>query len=170
MNAQRHRTFATGATRNLDNSKPDYEGFLSPLVVEEFGRYMHGKRFMEDGTLRASDNWQKGIPLDSYVKSGFRHFVDWWTCHRRRTPGPNPALREALTALFFNVQGYLHELLKEQLAWEQAHAASAKYPSAAHAVAMLEDPSPVIARLVTVQSHDDLHNNHWFRSDEGGGP
>src|SRR5687768_4320669 len=34
------REFETGATRNLDNGKLDYEGFLSPLVMERFAEYM----------------------------------------------------------------------------------------------------------------------------------
>src|SRR5580698_7792736 len=62
------RTFETGATRNLDASKYDYEGFLSPLVMERFGQYMHKHRVQADGSLRDSDNWQKGIPLQAYMK------------------------------------------------------------------------------------------------------
>jgi hypothetical protein len=106
------REFATGATRNLDEDKLDFEGFLSPLVIQRFAEYMHKHRLQADGNLRSSDNWQKGIPKDAYMKSGFRHFMDWWTEHRG-----NPSregLEEALCALLFNVQGYLHETLHEQ--------------------------------------------------------
>src|SRR5262249_23974685 len=62
------REFASGAVRDGDAEKADYEGFLSPLVLERFGRYMHEHRRMADGTIRASDNWQRGIPLDAYMK------------------------------------------------------------------------------------------------------
>lgn len=113
------RTFGTGATRNLDNNKLDHEGFLSPLVIEAFGNYMQSHRLQKDGTMRASDNWQKGIPFDAYMKSGWRHFFDWWKLHRgfdATSPEDGHEIDkvEALCALMFNVQGYMHELLKEQ--------------------------------------------------------
>ncbi len=103
------RTFNTGATRDSDETKPDYEGFLSPLVIVRFGVYMNKHRVQADGGLRDSDNWQKGIPTDAYMKSAWRHFLDVWLAHRL---GAGPGLEDALCALLFNVQGYLHELLK----------------------------------------------------------
>lgn len=114
------RTFDTGATRDTDQGKPDFDGFLSPLVLEEFGKYMHKHRVQSDGSLRDSDNWQRGIPLPQYMKSMFRHFLDAWRLHRGyevkdTKTGLRLTLREALTALLFNVMGYLHELLKEEL-------------------------------------------------------
>ena len=56
------RNFDTGATRDNDDEKMDYEGFLSPIVLKEFGRYMHKHRKQTDGKFRESDNWQKGMP------------------------------------------------------------------------------------------------------------
>jgi hypothetical protein len=38
------REFTTGATRNLDEDKHDYEGFLSPYVLRRFAAYMHEHR------------------------------------------------------------------------------------------------------------------------------
>lgn len=109
------RTFDTGATRNLDADKLDFEGFLSPSVLYAFAEYMHKNRFQADGTLRDSDNWQKGIPLDAYMKSMHRHFMEVWYAHRDgRGAWEDPKLTcEALCALMFNVQGYLHEMLKK---------------------------------------------------------
>jgi hypothetical protein len=104
------RVFGGGATRDTEQGKPDYEGFLSPLVVEAYGRYMHKHRARPDGSYRASDNWQLGIPLDAYMKSGFRHFIDWWKEHRGFET--KDGLDEALCALIFNASGYLHEVLK----------------------------------------------------------
>jgi len=49
------REFKTGANRNSEEGKLDYEGFLHPLVIEEFAKYMHKHRHLEDGTLRDSD-------------------------------------------------------------------------------------------------------------------
>lgn len=114
------RQFESGATRNSDSGKFDFEGFLSPLVLMEFGRYMHGHRFLEDGSLRDSDNWQKGIPKDQYIKSLFRHFMDLWLLHRgydaeRPENGQEVDFDEALAAIIFNAMGYWHELLIERL-------------------------------------------------------
>jgi hypothetical protein len=111
------RTFDTGATRDTDADKPDYEGYLSPLVIQRFGEYMTKHRVQSDGSVRASDNWQKGIPKTAYLKSLFRHFVDLWRWHRQFEYGPSPAWfegEEALCAMLFNVQGYLHEMLREK--------------------------------------------------------
>lgn len=104
------RTFETGATRNLDQSKYDYEGFLSPLVLERYAEYMHKNRIQADGTVRDSDNWQKGIPFVAYMKSGWRHFHDWWKEHRGIPTVEG--IEDALCALMFNCMGYLHEHLK----------------------------------------------------------
>lgn len=105
------RKFETGATRNTDDGKLDFEGFLSPAVLRRFAEYMHKNRLQADGQLRASDNWQKGIPREAYMKSGTRHFIDWWDNHRGIS---NVDMEEALCALLFNVQGYLFEVLKEK--------------------------------------------------------
>jgi hypothetical protein len=50
------------------------------------------------------------MPLDVYMKSMWRHFQDVWTLHRGFEAG-EVTIDEALTAMFFNVQGYLHEVL-----------------------------------------------------------
>lgn len=114
------RTFETGADRDTDTRKPDYEGFLSPLALREYARYMHAHRTRQDGTLRDSDNWQRGFPIDSYMKSMFRHFMDVWTLHRGYpaidADGNAVELKEALASLLFNVHGMLHELCKEESA------------------------------------------------------
>lgn len=113
------RSFEGGATRNTDTSKEDYEGFLSPVALRAFGRYMHSHRVQKDGSVRDSDNWQKGIPLEVYMKSAWRHFFDLWELHRGGHPinpdtGKPVTLEEALMGLLFNVQGYSHEHLKPQ--------------------------------------------------------
>lgn len=105
------REFNTGATRNIDTDKFDYEGFYHPIVLQRFAQYMHKHRLQADGKLRNSDNWQKGIPKDAYMKSAWRHFLDWWKQHRG-LKGPE-LLEDTLCALLFNVQGYLFELLKK---------------------------------------------------------
>ncbi len=104
------RKFTTGATRDTNEGKYDYEGFFSPLVVKRFGEYMTKHRKQSDGSLRDSDNWQKGIPQEAYIKSAWRHFIDFWCEHRGI--GSREGLEDALCALLFNIQGYLHEHLK----------------------------------------------------------
>ena len=106
------RKFETGATRNSDEGKLDFEGFLSPLVMERYGEYMNKHRYQADGTKRDSDNWQKGIPQTAYMKSGFRHFFDWWKEHRGIPT--KDGIEEAMMALLFNVMGYAHEYLKNK--------------------------------------------------------
>lgn len=113
------RTFETGATRNLDVNKLDFEGFYSPLAMESFAKYMHSHRMQKDGTLRAADNWQKGIGFDVYMKSMFRHFFDAWKIHRGHKAlspedGHELTIDECLNGLSFNVNGYMHELLKAE--------------------------------------------------------
>lgn len=109
---QAMRKFESGATRDVDVTKPDYEGFLHPLVIERFGKFMNKHRVQADGFVRASDNWQLGIPKDSCMKSGWRHFLDWWKEHRGySTPD---GIEDALCALMFNASAYLATILKEK--------------------------------------------------------
>lgn len=116
------RTFTTGATRNTDSNKLDYEGFLSPLVLQSYARYMHGHRTQADGTLRSADNWQRGLPLGVYMKSMWRHFMDVWSLHRglpvsSPEDGHQVTPEEALNALLFNAQGMLLETLRGEQKW-----------------------------------------------------
>ena len=98
--------FNTGATRDSDTDKYDYEGFLSPHVMEEFGKYMHKNRKQADGNLRDSDNWQKGIPRTNYIKSLLRHVHNAWKHHRQREFSIDDWM-----AIIFNAQGYVLEQL-----------------------------------------------------------
>lgn len=107
------RQFASGATRDVDTNKLDYEGFLSSRVLRRFAEYMHKNRFHCDGSMRASDNWQKGIPAEAYMKSMWRHFMGVWEKHRSHTTLLDAdAFEDELCAMLFNVQGMLHEHLK----------------------------------------------------------
>jgi len=103
------RYFATGATRDTSQDKLDFDGFLSIEVLTEFAKYMHKHRKQSDGSLRASDNWRKGIPRECYRKSAWRHFLDWASLHRS---GKDTI--EAACALLFNIFGDTFEALKAQ--------------------------------------------------------
>ena len=79
------RTFDTGATRSSDQGRDDPEGYLSPLAIDRFNQYMTKHRVQPDGNIRASDNWQKGLPLDTLMKGMWRHMLHAWTRDRKST-------------------------------------------------------------------------------------
>jgi hypothetical protein len=117
------RTNTTGATRDSAEGKNCYEGFLSPLVLESFGDYMTEHRRQSDGSLRAPDNWQKGMPLAWYRDSLIRHvFTAWslwrgWPVREEKIGGVmrQPTLIETLNGILFNTMGMMHELLKARM-------------------------------------------------------
>lgn len=112
------RTFETGATRNLDEH-PDIHGFTSPLATAIFARYMHQNRLQADGTYRDSDNWKKGIPIDSYIRSMRRHMQDLELHHTGYGDCAREDLYAAMGGLMFNVQGYMHEIAKMDIEAER---------------------------------------------------
>lgn len=105
------RKFSTGASRDSEEGKLDFEGALSPIVLKRFAEYMlcHTKQGKE---IRSSDNWQKGMSKESYMKSGWRHFHDWWMEHRGYKS--REGLEDAICGVIFNSMGYLFEILKEK--------------------------------------------------------
>lgn len=104
------RTFSTGATRDTDIGKLDYEGFLSPEVLERYAQYMHKHRKQADGTMRASDNWQLGLPTRECMKSLMRHVIDFWGIYRI---GDCATIDQDLAcAILFNVMAILFNELK----------------------------------------------------------
>lgn len=111
------RQFETGATRSADAGRYDPEGFLSPIVIERYAQYMQSHRVQPDGSVRASDNWTKGIPREAYMKGMWRHFLHLWTRHRGfvvQDPMAAEDMEQDLCALLFNVQGMLFEILKDK--------------------------------------------------------
>lgn len=112
------RKFDSGATRSADGNKPDPEGFLSPAALSFYCDYMHKHRKQLDGSLRASDNWQQGIPQKQYMKSLWRHLLQVWRLHREYEvhdwdTGAPVTLEEALCGVIFNAHGMLHEQVKQ---------------------------------------------------------
>lgn len=112
------RISETGATRNTAIDKLDYEGFLSPIVIEAFAQYMHKHRHLADGTLRDSDNWQKLFSKDYKehrdicIKSAWRHFMDLWMEHRGFES--RDGMDEAICGLLFNIMAYYYSILLER--------------------------------------------------------
>jgi hypothetical protein len=69
---------------------------------------MHKHRQQSDGSLRDSDNWQKGIPREQYMKSLIRHVFELWETHRE-----GKVDTETACAIMFNIQGYILEVYKD---------------------------------------------------------
>ena len=113
------RKFDSGATRDMDTNKLDYEGFFSPVVMQRYAEYMHRNRRMLDGSLRASDNWQKGIPIEQYMKSLARHFMEVWLW--KRGMPIKDTISNALCGVMFNAMGMLFEMIKEDLQNEKCN-------------------------------------------------
>ena len=115
---ERMEQYTTGATRSEDGERIDPEGFLSPFVLRRFSEYMAVHRRQADGHLRASDNWQKGMPKDRYLKSLLRHALDLWIVWRGGNAlddhGALMSMEDLLCAVLFNVQGLLHEMLRDR--------------------------------------------------------
>ncbi len=107
------RTFETGATRDTDEGKFDYEAFNAPIVERTYASYMHDNRKQVDGQLRDGDNWQKGMPRAAYMKSLIRHVYDLWYLWRN-APSDTKAIITLLCAIRFNVNGLLFEILRRR--------------------------------------------------------
>ena len=115
------RKFTTGATRSNEPDRLDYEGFLSPLALEQFARYMHQHRKQADGTMRDSDNWQNLFGekhLDVCMKSLCRHVVDARLAHRGYK-SEQPII-DSLNAIIFNAKAYLLKLLLDEENYQAA--------------------------------------------------
>ena len=98
------REFETGAYRDTDKDKLDIEGFINPLVLQAYCKYMHKHRIQSNGKYRDSDNWQKGMSKDVYMKSLLRHTHDLWMEHRGYES--RDGIEEALGGIVFNAFGY----------------------------------------------------------------
>jgi len=118
--------FTTGATRSTDAGKVDFEGHINPEVLAVFGEFMNAHRVQRDGRIRASDNWQQGIPIYRYVKSLIRHTLEFWRMWRG-TPVINPdnskffTFREVTSAIMFNVMGVIFEAVQRHPQFLDAH-------------------------------------------------
>ena len=119
------REFKSGATRDNNEGKNDYEGFLSPLVIEAFGNYMTKHRKQADGKLRDSDNWQKGFGDEHFavcIKSLLRHFHDLWMEHRGYES--REGLEDAINGILFNTMAYYHQYLIDKIKQEKTKQAN----------------------------------------------
>lgn len=115
MTKAKIRTFKTGATRDIEDQKLDYEGFLSPMVLKAYAEYMNKHRNQSDGKLRDSDNWQHLFGENHYdvcMKSLTRHFFDLWLFHRGSKG--RETKEDALAGIMFNTMAFWFKLLKDE--------------------------------------------------------
>lgn len=124
------RQFDSGATRDNNADKYDYKGFLSAKAIRRFGQYMHQHRKQADGSMRGSDNWKLGIPIAAYTESFVRHTIDFMAA-LEKLPQGSPEADELACAIWFNVQGYLHERekLRENVQQTFDHIAARPVPA-----------------------------------------
>lgn len=133
------RTFDTGASRDDSDWKLDYSGFFSPLAAQMEARYMQKHR-VQDGVLRNSDNWKRGLPIEESRKSLARHHQDLqaildgyfvYDCYDSNGKSydhlilakeiknlpityKQVTLEDTLCAVSFNCRSMLHELAMER--------------------------------------------------------
>jgi hypothetical protein len=111
----KNRTFGEGtANRNPEEGKLDYEGFFNPLVLEAYAKYMHKNRYLADGTIRDSDNWQKLFGENHVAvctKSLLRHTMEVWKYNR----GCTTDIEEALGGVLFNAMAIWLSIIKKDL-------------------------------------------------------
>ena len=111
------RMSESGAIRNSDVGKIRYQGALSPLVLEAYGKYIEKHSLLPDGTRRNNKNWQKlfGTPTEHRevcIESAWRHFIDVLMEHDGYDS--RDGIDEALGGLMFNIQAYWFSILKER--------------------------------------------------------
>lgn len=110
------RSFESGATRDTAQNKLEPWGFTSALVEKRFSEYMHENRTMADGSMRASDNWKKGIPEQVYKHSLSRHVLDLKLL-LEGFPGEavDHDMERVLCAILFNAGGLLDSILRQKV-------------------------------------------------------
>jgi|SRR5690606_29218138 len=111
------RMSESGAIRNSDVGKINYQGALSPLILEAYGKYIEKHSLLPDGTRRNNKNWQKlfGTPEEHRqvcIESAWRHFIDLLMEHDGYES--RDGIDEALGGLMFNIQAYWFSILKER--------------------------------------------------------
>lgn len=108
------RKFDSGATRDTEKGKLSYTKALSPIVLQEYVKYLDKHRVQSDGNLRDFDNWKLGIPPEAYLDALGRHWMNVWLLSQGYKASDNHGtvtLVDSLNAMLFNCMGLLHTLL-----------------------------------------------------------
>jgi hypothetical protein len=89
----KRQDFETGARRDVQDDKPRYD-LVSIIALKRIAELL-GR-----GAAKYGDrNWEKGIPLDRYYASMFRHMIQW---------AEGDTSEDHLAAVCFNAMGIMH--------------------------------------------------------------
>jgi len=100
-----NRVFETGAMRDSDNDKEDYIESISWIALQRYCKYMKTQE-----SKYGRGNWKKGIPIEEYEKSLFRH-IQKYIANKYDNANLEPEI-DHLSAALFNLQGLIHEIEK----------------------------------------------------------
>lgn len=100
--SKKHRKFASGAIRDIDENKEDYIETISWTAFKRYAKYMTSKK-----KKYGSGNFKKGIPIESYEQSLVRHLQKY--LENKYEEGVVEKEEDHLSAMVFNIFGILHE-------------------------------------------------------------
>jgi hypothetical protein len=100
------RNFKTGAVRDTDDGKENYVECFSFTAWRRYALYMKTQE-----KKYPPDNWRKGIPIKEYEKSLMRHLQKHFA-NKYEGAELEPDI-DHLAAAFFNLQGLMHEEVKQ---------------------------------------------------------
>lgn len=104
----RKTVFPSGAIRDSQEDKPDFNETISWTAFNRYAKYMTGKK-----SKYGAGNFKRGIPTESYVKSMLRH-VDKFMRNTFEN-GDDEKNEDHLSAIVFNVFGIMHNEEQEKL-------------------------------------------------------
>lgn len=144
------RTFDTGAMRNDDTDKIDYLNHFSHRALRRYAEFLHAARVLPDGTRRDAGNFKQGMPVASYMASGYRHMQDLAFDYERT----GLIDQDLASAVVFNMLGLLHEVTGEPR--------TATEVQAEHDAAQSPIGVGTMLRVGTVPRHldADLHDSY----------
>lgn len=99
---KKHRTFESGAIRDLEDNKFDFIETVSWTAFDRFAGYMTGKK-----KKYGAGNFKKGIDIESYERSLMRHISKYM--RNKYENGNDEKNEDHLSAIIFNVFGIIHE-------------------------------------------------------------
>lgn len=93
--------FDSGAIRDTSEGKPNFYECMSPFAMWRYGEYME-----KSAEKYGADNWTKGIPIESYMKSLERHLLK---LKMELKYGFTKEEGDHASAILFNIMGLIHQ-------------------------------------------------------------
>jgi hypothetical protein len=107
------RVFEGGATRDLDDNKPDIHRFLCPRVLDYYITHYMQPHQMTAAGKREADNWKSGFGTDVIMASLHRHEFAVWKKWDKGELHTDEALQD-LCGVMFNSMAMIREILEER--------------------------------------------------------